>query len=68
MSADEAPGTELRALYQQWEQAPTPEARQELWNVIVAHLRNREVRVGTQAEAERAAVVEEHKRRRFWLF
>jgi hypothetical protein len=60
---------ELRALYEQFERASGAEARQEIWNAIVAHKRQREERVGTAAEAEAKAVAEEHKkRRRLWPF
>ena len=65
---DLPPSPELRALYEQFERAPTVEARQEIWNAIVAHKRRGEVRVGTDAAATRDQVVEQHKRRRFWPF
>ena len=66
--ADEVPPSpELRALYEQFEHAPTVDARQEIWNAIVAHKRNHEVRVGADAAA-RAEAVEQHKRRRLWPF
>ncbi len=69
MPDDEALLTpELRALYEQFERAPTIAERQEIWDAIVAHRRQREVRVGTEAEATRDKVVEAHKRRRFWPF
>jgi len=68
MATDNAPDVELRALYEQFARAPTIEARQEIWNTIVAHRRRNEVRVGTEAATARAEVVEQHKRRRFWLF
>jgi hypothetical protein len=69
MDRDDAlPTPELRALYAQFESAPTVEARQEVWNAIVAYKRSREVRVGSDAAAARDAVVEEHKRRRLWPF
>ncbi len=69
MDADDTPMTpELRALYEQFERATTVQARQEIWDAIVAHKRQREVRVGSEAAAARDAAVEAHKRRRFWPF
>jgi hypothetical protein len=69
MVADEAPLTpELRALYEQFERAPTLEARQEIWNAIVAYKRGREVRVEHEAAVERERLLTQHRRRRFWLF
>ncbi len=69
MATEEAPLTpELRALYEQFEQAPTLEARQEIWNAIVAYKRSREVRVGDEAALEREQALTRHRRRRFWLF
>jgi hypothetical protein len=59
---------ELRALYEQFERATTVQARQEIWDAIVAHKRQRETRVGSEATAARDAVVEQHKRRRLWPF
>jgi hypothetical protein len=68
-AADDAPlGPELRALYEQFERAPTIEERQAIWNAIVDHKRAREVRVGTEAAQAREQVVEQHKRRRLWPF
>jgi hypothetical protein len=69
MEGNDAPLTpELRALYAQFESAPTVEARQEIWNAIVAYKRGREMRVGSDTAAARDAVLEEHKRRRLWPF
>ena len=69
MPADDAPpGPELRALYEQFERASTLEERQAIWNAIVAHKRQYEVRVGSEAAAARDTVVEEHRRRRLWPF
>jgi hypothetical protein len=69
MNTDDAPLTPaLRALYEQFERATTVQARQEIWDAIVAHKRQHETRVGSDAVAAREAVVEEHKRRRFWPF
>ncbi|HZU05858.1 MAG TPA: hypothetical protein VFB73_07790 [Chloroflexota bacterium] len=69
MAADEtSPSPELRALYEQFECAPTLEARQEIWNAIVAYQRSREVRVEHEAAVEREQLLAQHRRRRFWLF
>ena len=69
MPGDDAPMTpELRALYEQFERATTIEARQEIWDAIVAHKRQRETRLGDEAVAARDAVVEQHKKRRLWPF
>jgi hypothetical protein len=59
---------ELRALYAEFERASTREARQAIWDAIVAHRRSHEVRVGSEAETARDAVLEEHHRRRLWPF
>ncbi|MBX5493460.1 MAG: hypothetical protein IRZ14_20105 [Chloroflexi bacterium] len=61
---------ELRALYERWEAAATLRERQEAWDRIVAYLREREVRVGSEAEARRQQVLREHARRqrRRWFF
>jgi hypothetical protein len=69
MAADDgAPSVELRALYAEFERASTREARQAIWNAIVAHRRGREVRVGSEAETARGEVLDQHKRRRLWPF
>jgi hypothetical protein len=69
MPGDDAPMTpELRGLFEQFERATTVQARQEIWDAIVAHKRQREVRVGDDAAATRDAVVEQHKKRRLWPF
>jgi hypothetical protein len=65
---DAAPSVELRALYEQFARADSIGERQAIWNAIVAHQRGREVRVGTDAEQARGAVIERHQRRRLWPF
>ncbi len=69
MLADDEPlSPELRALYEQFEHATTIEARQEIWNAIVTHRRQRETRVGTDAAAAQTETLEKHRRRRLWPF
>lgn len=68
LSDDPSLGVELRALYEQFERAPTIEERQAIWNAIVAHKRSREVRVGSEADQAREETLEQHKRRRIWPF
>ena len=69
MPADDAPmSPELRAMYEQFEHATSVQARQEIWDAIVAYQRQRELRVGSEATATRDAVVEQHRRRRIWPF
>ena len=68
----EAPMTpELRALYDRWDAATGQEARQMAWDNIVRYLRDHEQRVGSQAEAQRDAAVEKHRKRQqrgWWPF
>jgi hypothetical protein len=69
MPGDDAPMTpELRALYEQFERATTVQDRQEIWDAIVAHKRQRELRLGDDTVAARDSVVEQHKKRRLWPF